>query len=110
MSNQNAARDQRSGSELDALRAEVSSLKAMFADMAQLVLPAQFRNSYCGCGKIACRSITIARPGLGDADQVKLCEDCKAPSGGIVVGNIELGPHERETVRLANRIGCRKPA
>jgi hypothetical protein len=91
------------------LRAEVDALKQSFADLALLLMPHALRN-YCGCGKLACRSVQTIKPGVFDTQSFYLCDDCKIPEGHAPCGEVALGPAERETVRLANKLGClRKP-
>lgn len=109
MSKENVA--MRSGeSELESLRKEVASMRKSFVDMALLVLPSNMRN-YCDCGLLACRTVTAVKPGLDQAERFKRCTDCAIPDGWHTVGVVELAPGERETVAIANRLGClRKPS
>jgi hypothetical protein len=106
MSQQNRNQDRREPSELDKLRDEVLALRAGFANLAQLVLPPQFRGAYCDCGKIACRTVMAVKPRATEVEHKKLCEDCKLPTGWIAAGVVEMSPHDRETARLANELGC----
>lgn len=118
MSQQNqAAKKSEPTSELDQLRSDVKSLRGLVADMAFLFIPPALR-SKCECGRIACRHVTLSKPGVTgfpvgtpgkpdaepDARQKYLCDSCEAPEGWNVVGSLELGPVERETVRLANKL------
>ncbi len=111
MSNQNQARqEQRGDSELAAMRADLANMKKLVSDMAMLFLPPALRNK-CACGLIACKELTgvnakdaVNRGGSVEAERFRLCTECKAPEGYTIVGTFELGPAERETVRLANSI------
>jgi hypothetical protein len=96
--------------ELASLRAEIASLRTSFVDLARLVMPERLRNSYCGCGQLACSSVKVIRAGEDSVKQVQLCEDCKLDASWREVGRVELSPTLRETVSIANKLGClRKP-
>jgi hypothetical protein len=105
---ENAARDQRGTTELDAIRADILKVREAIGDMANMVLPPAFRGQYCECGSLACRVITAVRPGETEAQRIKLCADCKLGNGWTAVGALELSPHDRETVAIANRLGVFK--
>lgn len=117
MSKEQAARPAQNQQSADAgsgLRAEVDALKQSFADLALMLMPHSLRN-WCACGKIACRSVQTTKPGAfapsaSDVGNHYLCDECKIPEGHAPIGEVALGPAERETVRLANRLGClRRP-
>ena len=103
-----APREERSDGTIS--RAEFDELKQSFATLALMLIPHALRN-YCPCGKIAHGSVQATKPGIFDVSSFYICEDCTLPSGFVEVGRVSLGPAERETVRLANKLGClRQPA
>lgn len=107
MSKDNVARaESQASKELEDIRAEVASIKQMFADMALLIMPAQFRGTHCECGRLGCTVITAVKPGEPESKRFNLCDaGCKMPDGWMAVGTVELAPAQRETVAIANRLG-----
>jgi hypothetical protein len=106
MSQQNAAQKQSAPEQkpdMAELQRQVTGLRGLVADMAFLFLPPVLRHK-CECGKISCRKVTAVKPGVAEAKDFILCEDCKSPADWTTVAAIELGPVERETVRLANKL------
>ncbi len=108
--NKNAAQaiETKGTSEVDRLKADIESLRGSMVEMALLVLPHHLRN-YCGCGKLACLTSTATTPGSSDLRDHHLCEDCKLPPGSTEARRISLSPSDRDTVRIANRVGLYKP-
>lgn len=96
-------------SEIDQLRAELATVRVAVVDMALLVMPHHLRK-YCECGKLSCCSVQATSPGIFDVKSFTLCDDCRLPDGYREVGRVSLGPAERETVRIANKLGCFRPA
>lgn len=87
---------------------QIRDLKQAIATLVRIVLPPQLRQS-CDCGLVCFRRVTAVRPGqkFGDSPESRefqLCDGCKLPDGWSQVGSFELGPHERETVKLANQL------
>lgn len=91
--------------ELEELRAEIAKLHTMFVDMARLMMPPAFRDTFCDCGRLGCSTITAVKPGESEAKRFNLCDQCKMPEGWMAVGTVELAPAQRETVAIANRLG-----
>lgn len=109
MSNEARKQDQRGDGDIGTIKADLTNVKKLVADMAMLFLPQALRNK-CACGMIACRELTgvnaqdaVTKVNV-EAERFRLCTDCKPPEGYTIVGSLELGPAERETVRLANSI------
>jgi len=96
-------------SELEAMRAELASVRDGLVCMALLVMPHHLRN-FCECRKLACVSVRATKAGVYDVQAFQLCDDCTLPDGWREVGRVSLGPAERETVRIANKLGCFSPA
>ncbi len=99
-------------SEMQACKRQITELRKAFATMAMLVLPASMRN-YCKCGRLACRQVDAVNPkgmaqnpALASATTFTLCDECQLDEGCNAIRSVELAPAERETVRLANELGC----
>lgn len=106
--------------ELAQIREDLRVTRGLIADMALLFVPPALRQK-CDCGRIACRKITAQKPGItgfnatdrpGGEPEPRtyvLCDACQMPDGWQSIGALELGPVERETVRLANKLIIAEP-
>jgi hypothetical protein len=107
--NQNAAVRSETQSEpergLAELRAQVEELASSFATLAAMLLPHHLRAS-CSCGRLANGTVQATQAGVFDVKSFALCDECTLPEGFREVGRVSLGPAERETVRLANKLSC----
>jgi hypothetical protein len=100
--------ESKGSSEIERLKADVEALRGSVVELALLVLPYHLRN-YCGCGKLACLTSTATTPGSSELSVHHLCEDCKLPTGCTEARRVSLSPADRDTVRIANRVGLYRP-
>lgn len=88
---------------LESLRADIAKLKRLARELALMTLPPNLRTE-CGCGALACRTLTCVRGSVPEPKRFPLCSECKLETGWTVVGQVELGPSERQTIDYANSI------
>jgi hypothetical protein len=102
------ATSQTGQSEIERLRDDVASLRQAVADLAYVAIPDNLRR-VCPHGKLAVRIVHGVHASTEARAFPQCGDDCHLPDGWRAAGALELGPGPRETVRIANALGVKRP-